>query len=266
MPWIKYNSTKNEKSDQTVSKNCKTEITCVDVKNGGLQDSTNTPVDITALRTGAVAKIPLVLAELTIQINMDSIITLPEAALEIKDIKKRVKITQCLLLQNTNMLFIKGFIRKNIDYSTRKCSNTQGVCGDIHHCTVDVPFNCTTPITFNGIAPLPPKMNERQEFQYFKEENISGPQFSEKDKLLSSDLREFNQTSQEFFNELPFCELISAKIVEFDEALNPMQPKDKEIPFEEKEFKKIEEKMVLFLTLKILQKRQIAIGAVSPDC
>lgn len=233
---------------------------CVNVTANNLAECVNNPVPIEALLTGAVVKIPIVLAELNIQLNVDAIITLPEQALQIKTVGKNLKITQCLLLQDTNMLFIKGFVRKNIDYSTRgNCFNKTGVCGDIRHCTVDVPFNCTTPVIFNGIEPLPPVSGTSENFTYFRTQDVSGPEFSEKSKLLSSDITEFNQISTEYFNELPFCELIQSRIVEFDEYLNPTHPSSIILPFEEKEFCKVEEKMVIFLTIKILQNRQLAV-------
>jgi hypothetical protein len=234
---------------------------CVTVTGGTTSECANTPVPIRAVRTGAVAKIPVVLSELTIQINVDSKISLPEPAFEIKRIKKRVKLTQCILLQDTNVLFIKGFVRKNIEFSTQgTCSNSTGFCGNIKQCTVDVPFSCTTPVEFNGVEPSKLIFSAQKEFVFFRVQDVSGPEFAEKDELLSSDLTEHNQISTEFFNELPFCELISARIVEFDEELNPQRPFCGKFPFEEKEFKNIEEKMVIFLTLKLLQNQQVAIG------
>jgi len=240
------------------------QVTCVNVDpviTGSQNECPNTPVVLTPLLTGAVAKIPVVLAELTVQINMDSVVTLPEPAYEIKNIKKRVKLTQCLLLQDTNVLFLRGFVRKNIDYSTRTCSNAEGFCGDIRHCTVDVPFSCTTPVVFNGTPPLVPPLNTTDEFEYFNVEEDLGPGFAEKDALLSGDFSEYNQISTEFFTERPFCELISSRIVEFDEFVNRTRPTNVTIPFEERFFTQVEEKMVVFLTLKILQKRQVAIPA-----
>jgi len=236
---------------------------CAKVEGGTTGDCTSFPTAINPLLTGAVAKVPVVLAELTVQINVNSIIDLPEYAWEIKNIKKHLKITQCLLLQDTNVLFIKGYVRKNIDYTTRSCSSSQGICGDIKHCTVDVPFSCTTPVFFNGVAPLAPIARTASEFQYLREQDISGPGFADKDKLLSGDLSEFNQISTEYFNELPFCELISSRIVEFDEQLNRISPEGYKVPVGEKKFKSIEEKMVIFLTLKLLQKRQVAIPPIA---
>ncbi len=239
---------------------------CSEIVTGGTQcECPSTTVPIVGITTGPTVRIPVVLAELQLQINLDSTITLPEPALEIKDIKKRVKVTQCLLLQDPfavsgpTMLSIKGFIRKNIDYSTRLCSNREGVCGDIRHCTVDVPFKCMTAVVFNGSSPVSLLANTTNEFTFFRKQPLHGPGFSDKDHLLSSDFSEINQVSQEFFNELPFCELISARIVEYDEFLNRKRPCGVNLPFEEGEFRQVEEKAVLQLVLKILQNQQVVL-------
>ncbi len=217
----------------------------------------NTPVTPAPITT-AIAKIPVVLAELTVQINVDAKINLPEPATEIKRVGKRLKVVQCRLIQNTNKLFMRGFVRKNIEYATRKLSNKEGICGNIGHCTVDVPWSCVTALDFNVGDPAPVLFNFANEFEYLVEQDL-GPKFPAKDKLMSGDLTEHNQVSAEFFNELPYCELISATITEFDEAINRSDPYG-ENPFEEFEFKSIREKMVIDLTLKVLQKQQVAIN------
>lgn len=235
---------------------------CVDVDSTVLDNCPNTPVTPIGLPGGVVVKIPVVLAELTIRFNVGAFINLPEPALEIKDIKKRLKITQCTLLQPTNILFIKGYVRKVIDYTTRRCSNREGVCGDIHHCTVDVPFECSTPVTFTT-PPAPLLTNTVSEFEYFKVADLPNKYFAEKDDLLAGDLSEINQFRTENFNELPFCELITASIFEFDEFIGRHRPDYTVLPFEEKLFSTLEEKMVIELTLKLLQNRQVSIGAVA---
>lgn len=230
---------------------------CVEVFGKTVETCENNAEDIDYI-SDVIAKLPVVLAELRIQINVSSYIKLPEPALEIKTIKKRLKLTQCRLLQNTNMLFIKGFIRKNIDYSTKEnCSTRKGVCGDIKHCTIDVPFECTTAVNFNGTDPEDVIFNTSREFEYFREQELPN-NFPEKENLLAGDLSQFNQESTEYFNELPYCELIRSRIVEFDEFLD-RRPIYGPAPFEEKLFKEIEEKMVIYLTIKILQKRQVRI-------
>lgn len=44
--------------------------------------------------------------------------------------------------------------------------------------------------------------------------------FSDKEKLLSGDFAQFNKISEEKFNQVPYCELISSKFIEYDEKLN----------------------------------------------
>ncbi len=235
---------------------------CTDVRAETLNECDNIPVATAPLTAGVVARLPVVLADLRIRFNVFSHIDLPEQAIEIKNIKKRIKVTQCMLLQDTNILFIKGFVRKNIDYSTRDCSNYNGICGDIRHCTVDVPFECTTVVTFNGTAPAAPITNTSTEFEYYTTNDLPN-NFAEKDELLSGDLSEFNQISTEFFNDLPFCKLISSRIVEFDEYIHRERPRCKELPVGEKLFSRIEEKMVITLRLQILQDRPVAVGATA---
>jgi hypothetical protein len=275
MSYVRYNNSNieiihhadNKAAEHSVKVDAKvhTKAVQVDVTSLDTDSCVNTPEAIAAYGGGAVANVPVVLAQLTVQANVNSVITLPEYAFEIKRIRKHLKVTQCLIIQDTNILFIKGFIRKNIEYATRAASNAEGFSGDIRHVTVDVPFNCTTPVTYNGIAPLPPAASTSTEFQYQKREDIHHPDFSEKDELLSGDLREHNQISTEFFNELPFCDLVSSRIVEFDEQLMPEHPKEKDyvLPFEEKRFRRIEEKMVIFITLRLLQNRLVAVPSVA---
>ncbi|KJS81135.1 MAG: hypothetical protein JM58_17895 [Peptococcaceae bacterium BICA1-8] len=218
----------------------------------------NTPLPILGLTDGLIAKIPIILSRFTVQIHMDSIIILPESVLEIKMIHKNIIITQSILAQNSNILFIRGFIKNNISYAAVGCWNSpKGICSDIRHCTFHIPFSCTTAIIYNGAEPLPLYTNTIQEFEYLYREELD-PTFTEKDKLLSADFSEYNQISMEFFNERPYCELESSRIVDFNEFLD-CTPPDKDLTLTRRQFKKIEEKTVLFLTFKLLQDQQVAI-------
>ncbi len=230
---------------------------CVEVTGGTVESCTNTPVDIKGIDKKVIAKIPVVLAEFNVQFNVSAHVTLPERALEIKNIKNNLKITQCLLIQDSNMLFIKGFVRKNIDYSTVNYhSNNEGVCGKLNHCTVDIPFECTTPVEFNGFCPEEIMPNTSQEFEFFRRKELPMG-FAEKDKLLSGDLSEYNQVSTEYYNELPYCELVSSRIIQYDEYLDRQLVNDG--PLEEHVFRKIEEKMVINTVIRILQNRNVEI-------
>jgi hypothetical protein len=213
----------------------------------------------------AIVKVPVVLGETTVQIDMTAKIHFPEPVLEIKAVKKNFKLTQCRLLLPTNKLFIKGFVRKNIQYATPRSSFKHGVVSSIRSLTVDVPFETVTEIDFINL-PQFNKNPDRQEFTFFTKNELPKG-FSQKEHLLSGDFSQFDQISGEVFNELPYCELLSSHFIEYDEALDREMGKvyDKDgkwvdAPFEEGTFKKLEEKMVIELTLKILQQQQVEIN------
>lgn len=255
---------KNQFAENTSNKNVSNTClnnNCVDVDSTVIDNSPNIGITPIGIDTGVVAKIPVVLAELTVNFNVNANVNLPEPALEVKNIKKRLKITQCSLLQPTNILFIKGYIRKSIDYTTAVCSNREGVCGNIHHCTIDVPFQFSTPVNYT-VEPAPLALNSSSEFEYYKVSDLPNEYFSEKDNLLAGDLSEYNQFRTENFNEMPYCDLISANIFEFDEYIGNRNHYQSNLPFEEKLFTQIEERMVIELRLKLLQRRQVTIPPV----
>jgi len=214
------------------------------------------------IKRKVLVKIPVVLAEVDVQIDVFAEITLPTAAIEIKRVKKRLKLTQCRLIQNTNKVFLEGFVRKNIEFATAgQCVSSESICGNIQHCIVDVPFRCVTEIEDFITPPCPAIPSKTKEFEYFSSTSLPSD-FPEKEKLLAGDLSEFNQESFEFFNELPFCELISSTITEFDEFLD-REPID-DGPFEERLFNRFDEKMVIMLRLKLIQNQQCWIPACCP--
>lgn len=185
--------------------------------------STNLLVD----ENNTIIKTPVVLAQLTIPFNISSPIHLPQKAFEIKDIEERLILEECILLQSTNVLFIKGLINKNIKYSTKETK----------HYTINIPFKYSTEIDFSTPA-LDPIISKKEVFQYDEK-----------------DLSQFNQISKEFFNERPFCKLISSTIIEFNKYSNPNKS--------EKGFTKILQNMNIELTIEILQNQIIAIPSSS---
>jgi hypothetical protein len=206
-------------------------------------------------------KVPVVLAEPTLQFDLDTTIYLPAPALEIKRVQKRLKLTQCLILQDTNKLSVKGFVRKNIEFATVATATPTTVSGAIQHFTVDIPFGTIVEIIFDQAPIVPVIENTVSNFEFLRQTGLPVT-FPEKDRLESGDLTEFNQVSTEYFNELPFCELVSSTIIEYDEYLN--RAPIIEGPFEESTFTAIEEKVVITLTLKILQKQQVVLPPPKP--
>ncbi|MDF2671741.1 MAG: hypothetical protein K0R09_6 [Clostridiales bacterium] len=186
------------------------------------------------------AKIPIVLGEFTVQIDVESKIKLDEPAIEIKRIRKNVFLTQCRLIPGTNKLFLEGYVRKNIEYATKDGSKKDVICGDIKHTTVKVPFKCVTKVCFNNYPKLfsSPVPNE---VEYFDK------------KAMGKDMKEQDIISTEFFNEKVFCELEKAHIYEAD----IVEDYDKiECHPNEFLFSYFIEKEVIYLTIKLLQKQQ----------
>lgn len=187
------------------------------------------------------AKIPVVLAEFTVQIDVESKIKLGEEAVEIKRIKKNVFLTQCRLIAGTDKLFIKGYVRKNIEYATINCSHEHGTDGDIKYTTQNVPFQCTTAVKFTREPELHPNPTP-EETTYFDK------------KDMGKDMKEQDLYTKEFFNEKVFCEMIKAKIYEADIEKDYEKVDGHNTEYV---FRSFIEKEVIYLTLKLLQNQQV---------
>jgi hypothetical protein len=202
---------------------------------------------------GPVIKTSVVLSELFVQINVEADIDLCDEAIEIKREKKEIEIVQCELLLNTNTVFIGGFVNKNVEYATGYCGCApvpgdggepkQGgfdhnICGQIKHCLVKIPFECTAEIPF-GSSPFGyPSSTDEYHFSTMKCAKKKTPK------------KEFVSTV--FINEKPFGEPIAAYMV--DEIIHP----------HEKPFHKFTEKMVVVVLLKIMQNRQVPLNGFFP--
>jgi hypothetical protein len=211
-------------------------------------------------------KIPVVLAETNITIPVEATITLDQVAMEIKRIKKNVFLTQSRIIPfsqdgrfGTGILFIAGFIRKNIEYATKTCTTarTANVCGDIRHCTVEVPFNFTTRITFLR-PPIFIENSITSELEFFTDK-LQGCDVCS-DPVIGRNPCDRSSFDTEFFNEKPFTELVRADITEID--INTNATSSCKTPTELK-FTKLTEKVVVNLTLKVLQKQQVRVAAIA---
>lgn len=198
-----------------------------------LDISPNNPEIPKGVKNGVIAKIPVILAQLTLPINISSFIDLPEDAIKVNNINKRLNLTECILMQPTNVLFIKGFINKNVEYTTSSFLNLKGISGKVRNYIIDIPFECSTAVDF-FTQPLDLVENTKKVFQY-----------------IDKDLDIFNQINEEFFNEIPFCKLLSSKIIEFDELVN--------LKDSERDFIQIQENMAIEIRVEVLQNQPVVI-------
>ncbi|MCA1022047.1 CsxC family protein [Halobacillus litoralis] len=247
---------------------------CVNLnESASIEQCTNTSADTAITPTGQrIVRIPVELGAYNVTTNLVANISFPDPVLEIKDIKKRVIITQCRLLTRTSTgadddqfsagpfpLFLKGYVRKNIQYATPS-RNADGECisSEIKSLTVKVPFECMTSVDLDSPAQLPLR-NRRDEYDFFRAQDL-GTGYPEKDQYLSSDLSQFHQESFQGYNQLPFCELVSSQILEWDEATDRQFIGDG--PVDEGYFQHMVEKMQVRFTIKVLQNQQVRVDAL----
>ena len=204
------------------------------------------------------ANAPVILAQMSIQANMDSTIPFPTPVYEILEIKNRTKLTQCRFLLGSNKLFIKGSIRKMIYYIgprtvTRTIETTlnatrvhflyRAVENKPQALTIEVPFSCWT--TLNFLAPPRFLNNETT-----KEVDFA---VSERDYVIG-------RVDTEMFNELPVCELLSSQISESNAAIDLREGRRLSgilIPIKEKSFTEMDTKMVIEMQINVLQKQEL---------
>lgn len=218
-------------------------------------------------------RVPVRLGTYDVRTHLVADIKFPHPVMEIKDIKKRVIITQCRLMtrvQGTQgatprgpyPLFIEGYVRKNIQYAS-PCHNDKGECvsAEMKSLTVKIPFTCWTSVMLD-VAAILPVSNTRSEFDFFRAQEL-GKGFPEKDKFLSSDISQFHQASTGFYNDLPFCELVSHDIVEWDEATDRRSINGgygEDSPVDEGFFHHMVEKMMLTFRIRVLQEQLVEVN------
>jgi len=265
---INYEVNQENQINDAFTAACSTETTATCATVVTQAESITEQIDVCPVVINAgpvVVKLPVVLAETNITIPVEATITLDQVAMEIKRIKKNVFLTQSRLIpfsqdshNCTGILFIAGFVRKNIEYATQTCpvGTSVNVCGDIRHCTVEVPFNFTTRVTFLK-APIFNENITPSELEFFTD-NIRGCDVCS-DPVLGRNPCDQSFFSTEFFNEKPYVELVKADITEIDIHTNPTS--NCQTPIEQK-FTKLTEKMVINLTLKVLQNQQVRVTAI----
>ncbi|MBZ9686230.1 hypothetical protein G9F72_007795 [Clostridium estertheticum] len=262
----KYNTIAKEELSKETYKNQVDEVRIMNCKTTVISETLPLCENITHTSEVTVepvtVKIPVVLTECTVTITIESSLKLEDVVLEIKHIRKNVYLNQCELIPNsedgkpnTGILFIDGFISKNIEYTTKDHNDNGVSCGMVKHATVKVPFKCTTRVTFKTHPKF--KHNTHQDEMKILQTSIKIFDTCEED-IIGGDIREQSFKIMEYFNEKVFCELISAEIVESDILENPIKGEGK-IPLEQG-FHDITEKVVLSLTIKLLQNQHVDIA------
>ena len=219
---------------------------------------TDTPVEPVTPCESPIIKVPVLLAETELQIVVESDIPLNPPASEIKRVEKDAIVTQCKLVpvefeeepvEGTEdlfratraKLFVSGFIRKDIQYATDACNGT------LRDRIASVSFSGHADLNNDDFLCCPvfaASTASRSRFIHGKKSSL--PRF---DKYLFD--------NNVFYNEQPFCELVRANFVELDFSPCPTDI--------DETFDTLREKIVLDLTLKVLQKQQVEVNGGSPS-
>lgn len=114
------------------------------------------------------SKIPVVIAEKRVNIPVEMVIELEEEALEIKRSSHNIYLNEATLIpiddnkQKKGKLFLKGFVRNSLEYSTAKHINNTIISGKIKHSVIYIPFECTTVIDYSSLPNFRYKNNIRE--------------------------------------------------------------------------------------------------------
>ncbi|WP_029451624.1 CsxC family protein [Clostridium algidicarnis] len=199
-----------------------------------------------------IAKIPVILSDVEVEINVESEIELEKTDItdiNVINIDKEVFVKECKLIPYTNKLFIEGYVQKNIQVSNNDCTNKASEGNKIEYTVVNSPFKCVT------------------EIEFFKKP-LYGESYKERLNSLDKNTlcKNNNEDSWIHYSKLyepVYCEYQYAKILETD-IFDNEDYGTKYLP-EEKKCKKILEKMVIFIRIKVIQNQQVFIPEFDGD-
>lgn len=227
-----------------------------------LKADTLAPSAFTPVPDPGTYKLPVVVSEFDVFINLESVIHLNTPAFEIKRIDKEVFLNEARFVPTVRnedgtvtagIIFLKGYLRKNIEYASRTCKIVPGsasIGGVINDTTVQIPFltSTTAPINISPII-IPSPANETT--RYFDKHALGK-------NLKESDRRTLEYLNEPIFAEIVLTEVIDADINEFGYPLAHVA--------NEEEFTKFTDKAVIRIRIKLLQKQQVTIPTQTESC
>ncbi|MCY6371996.1 CsxC family protein [Clostridium ganghwense] len=205
--------------------------------------------------SGYVSKIPVVIAEKSVKIPVEVLIELKEEALEIKRTNHQAYLNEAILvpIEDINKdiktkkgkLFLKGFVRNNVEYSTVDNIEDNIISGEIKHKLAYIPFECTTLIEYS----LPPNFHIKDDVKEIIL-NISNNLECNEHMYESEQEIKYNQ---------PICCDIKKVKISGTRMCNNKKPLSDKFPIENT-FSAIEEKMIVELFLTLTQRQSVEIN------
>lgn len=182
-------------------------------------------------------KLPVIITEVAININIQNTIKFTRNVSNLISIKRKVILRQCKLIAETNKLFFNGIVIKSIEYNEETFHSSDNSKGRVKNLTINIPFQCVTRIQY-----------------------INKPQMGENSKEESKVFKMVNgeQTFVDSYREIDeiYCELVKVNFNELNiNDCNDAFVTERHIHT----FRKLKQKMVMKLTVRLLQKQIIFI-------
>lgn len=189
-------------------------------------------------RQGFIAvRLPVVITEIAININIQNTIKFTRNVINLVSIKRKVILKQCKLIAETNKLFLNGIVIKSIEYNEETLHSSGDSKGRAKNITINIPFQCVTRVEYIN----KPQMceNKKEEPKVFK--MVNGEQ------TFVDSYREIDEI---------YCELVKVKFNELNiNGCNDAFVTERHIHA----FRVLKQKMVMKLTVRLLQKQIIFI-------
>ncbi|WP_186428987.1 hypothetical protein [Clostridium sp. BSD9I1] len=135
-----------ELTEKQVTVHCKAKVS----NNTVLECCSSKNIKSKFIKEPVVCKLPVIISQIEIPICIETLTKFNEPAFKIIDVNKEVFLESCNLINNSNKLFIKGFIRENITYSNINSATDYAVSGNVKNLEIDIPFKCSTKVCFNS--------------------------------------------------------------------------------------------------------------------
>ncbi|MBW9145449.1 hypothetical protein KTC92_09185 [Clostridium sp. CM027] len=212
-----------------------------------------------------VSTFPLIIAEKTIDIPIESTFRLKNAALDIKNMKKDVYLTNSKLIplykkddispSLNGKLFLEGFVRNKVDSSIAKDVHDGIINLDTESLIIYTPFKCTTLIQYK-VPPIFSNQNPLDYIPIYVSLDCLDVNKGYGDYLYKKNIEcdRYIDCSVPPIN----CEIEKAKIYE-TYTLVDKTPFNKDFPIEIN-FNTIKENIIINLSLTLLQEQDVAIN------
>ncbi|MDF2504223.1 CsxC family protein [Clostridium sp.] len=217
-----------------------------------LKADTLPPSVIKPVRRTGEFKVDVVIAEFDAYINSESVIHLAKPAFEIKRIDKEIFLTEARFVPTKfdyhkgkvieGILFLEGYLRKNVEYASLTCTGKSAIGGEINDTTARVKFLTSVVVRDFVNYPIIKASPASETTRYFDK------------KALGKNTKESDRRTLEILNEPVLAEIEETDVIDAD--INIKGTPIDGFPNEE-QFNKFIDKAVIRIRVKLLQKQQV---------